>query len=32
LRALAAQLRDAIAEVTDVSEVTLIGGRPQASG
>ena len=27
LRALAAQLRDAIAEVTDVSEVTLIGGR-----
>ena len=29
LRALAAQLRDAIAEVTDVSEVTLIGGRPR---
>src|SRR5688572_5016848 len=27
MRALAAQLRDAIAEVTDVSEVTLIGGR-----
>ena len=29
LRGLAAQLRDAIAEVTDVSEVTLIGGRPR---
>ncbi len=29
LRLLAAQLRDAIAEVTDVSEVTLIGGRPR---
>jgi multidrug efflux pump subunit AcrB len=29
LRALAAQLRDAIAEVTDVSAVTLIGGRPR---
>jgi multidrug efflux pump subunit AcrB len=29
LRALAAQLRDAIAEVPDVSEVTLIGGRPR---
>jgi multidrug efflux pump subunit AcrB len=29
MRALAAQLRDAIAEVTDVSEVTLIGGRPR---
>ena len=29
LRALAAQLRDAIAEVADVSEVTLIGGRPR---
>jgi multidrug efflux pump subunit AcrB len=29
LRSLAAQLRDAIAEVTDVSEVTLIGGRPR---
>ena len=29
LRALAAQLRDAIAEVTDVSEVTLVGGRPR---
>src|SRR5580765_6272509 len=27
MRGLAAQLRDAIAEVTDVSEVTLIGGR-----
>jgi multidrug efflux pump subunit AcrB len=29
LRLLAAQLRDAIAEVPDVSEVTLIGGRPR---
>jgi multidrug efflux pump subunit AcrB len=29
LRALAAQLRDAITEVQDVSEVTLIGGRPR---
>ena len=29
LRALAAQLRDAIAEVNDVSEITLIGGRPR---
>ena len=29
LRALAAQLRDAVAEVDDVSEVTLIGGRPR---
>ena len=29
LRALAAQLRDAIAEVDDVSEVTIIGGRPR---
>ncbi|HEX5215991.1 MAG TPA: efflux RND transporter permease subunit [Vicinamibacterales bacterium] len=29
MRALAAQLRDAIAEVSDVSEVTLIGGRPR---
>jgi multidrug efflux pump subunit AcrB len=29
LRALAAQLRDSIAEVTDVSEVTLLGGRPR---
>jgi multidrug efflux pump subunit AcrB len=29
MRSLAAQLRDAIAEVTDVSEVTLIGGRPR---
>jgi multidrug efflux pump subunit AcrB len=29
LRALAVQLRDAIAEVDDVSEVTIIGGRPR---
>jgi multidrug efflux pump subunit AcrB len=29
LRGLAAQLREAIAEVPDVSEVTLIGGRPR---
>src|SRR6188474_3249746 len=29
LRALAAQLRDSIAEVTAVSEVTVIGGRPR---
>ena len=29
LRALAVQLRDAIAEVNDVSEVTIIGGRPR---
>jgi multidrug efflux pump subunit AcrB len=29
LRALAAQLRDSITEVPDVSEVTLIGGRPR---
>jgi len=29
LRALAVQLRDAIAEVHDVSEVTIIGGRPR---
>jgi multidrug efflux pump subunit AcrB len=29
LRSLAAQLRDAIAEVNDVSEVTVIGGRPR---
>jgi multidrug efflux pump subunit AcrB len=29
LRTLAVQLRDAIAEVTDVSEVTVIGGRPR---
>src|SRR6187397_2765850 len=29
LRLLAAQLRDAIAEVNDVSEVTIIGGRPR---
>src|SRR6186713_2226065 len=29
LRLLAVQLRDAIAEVNDVSEVTIIGGRPR---
>ena len=29
LRRLAAQIRDTIAEVPDVSEVTLIGGRPR---
>jgi multidrug efflux pump subunit AcrB len=29
LRSLAVQLRDAVAEVTDVSEVTVIGGRPR---
>ena len=29
LRTLAAQLRESIAEVPDVSEVTLIGGRPR---
>jgi multidrug efflux pump subunit AcrB len=29
LRSLAAQLRDAVAEVTDVSEVSIIGGRPR---
>jgi multidrug efflux pump subunit AcrB len=29
LRALALQLRDAIAEVDDVSEVSIIGGRPR---
>src|SRR5262245_23603046 len=29
LRSLAVQLRDAIAEVHDVSEVTIIGGRPR---
>jgi len=29
LRALAAQLHDAIKEVADVSEVTIIGGRPR---
>ncbi len=29
LRSLAAQLREALAEVPDVSEVTLIGGRPR---
>jgi len=32
LRTLAAQLRDAITEVPDVSEVTLIGGRPRQVG
>jgi multidrug efflux pump subunit AcrB len=32
LRGLAAQLREAIAEVPDVSEVTLIGGRPREVG
>jgi len=29
LRTLAAQLRDAVAEIPDVSEVALIGGRPR---
>jgi multidrug efflux pump subunit AcrB len=29
LRTLAAQMKDAIAEVNDVSEVTIIGGRPR---
>src|SRR5262245_31103996 len=29
LRSLAVQLRDAVAEVADVSEVTIIGGRPR---
>jgi multidrug efflux pump subunit AcrB len=29
LRNLAAQVREAVAEVTDVSEVTVIGGRPR---
>ena len=29
LRSLASQLREAIAEVNDVSEVTIIGGRPR---
>jgi len=29
LRSLAVQLRDAIAEVNDVAEVTIIGGRPR---
>ncbi|MGE0814654.1 MAG: efflux RND transporter permease subunit [Vicinamibacterales bacterium] len=29
LRQLAGQLRDAVAQVTDVSEVTIIGGRPR---
>ena len=32
LRTLAAQLREALAEVPDVSEVTLIGGRPREIG
>ncbi len=32
LRALAGQLRDAVAQVPDVSEVTLIGGRPRQLG
>ena len=32
LRAVAAQLREAIAEVPDVSEVTLLGGRPREIG
>jgi multidrug efflux pump subunit AcrB len=32
LRTLAAQLRDAIAEIEDVSEVTLIGGRTRQVG
>jgi multidrug efflux pump subunit AcrB len=32
LRGLAAQLREAIAEVPDVSEVTLLGGRPREIG
>ena len=32
LRILAAQLREALAEVPDVSEVTLIGGRPREIG
>src|SRR4026209_304458 len=32
LRRLAAQLRDVIVEVPDVSEVTLIGGRPRQAG
>ena len=29
LRSLAAQLREALAEVPDVSEVTVLGGRPR---
>ena len=32
LRSLAAQLREALAEVPDVSEVTVIGGRPREIG
>ena len=32
LRILAAQLKEAVAEVLDVSEVTLIGGRPREIG
>ena len=32
LRALAGQIRDAVAQVPDVSEVTLIGGRPRQLG
>jgi multidrug efflux pump subunit AcrB len=32
LRGLAAQLREALAEVPDVSEVTLLGGRPREIG
>jgi multidrug efflux pump subunit AcrB len=32
LRTLAAQLREALAEVPDVSEVTLLGGRPREIG
>ncbi|HEX2452796.1 MAG TPA: efflux RND transporter permease subunit [Vicinamibacterales bacterium] len=32
LRSLAAQLREALAEVPEVSEVTLIGGRPREIG
>ncbi len=32
LRTLAGQIRDAVAQVPDVSEVTLIGGRPRQLG
>ena len=32
LRTLAGQLRDAVAQVPDVSEVTIIGGRPRQLG
>jgi multidrug efflux pump subunit AcrB len=32
LRAVAAQLRESLAEVPDVSEVTLLGGRPREIG